>query len=337
MSSSTDQPGSLASLLGTESSAALSTQSRIPVTLDWTEKPKTKDGSTTPHKDEVESIVEEMLDPTKVKTLLHFSRVCKAFLEKSQTDLDLPSRTLLASLILNNITDRNKDETKKHFWPKKSLLRIIEECNVAASSCPSFLLSAIEMRDLEVVKSCVEHMQDIPDNILTKVLQFFIRHIQGTSNGSQESTGTSSPETSTACPVSTACAQCLNKALCCPFNDTFIVDSLRQFSFDEALVLLRYLHFLLSTMPASVQDDSTPTLNIVADWISALLDAHFTQLILSPEARVLLAELAQSVQMQESFYTELEAVKTILQSFKDSVLVPVKQTSGSYSIEVLTI
>ncbi|XP_038069460.1 nucleolar protein 11-like [Patiria miniata] len=337
MSTPADEATSLAALLGRESSACLSKPSGIPVMVDWAAKSKTKDGSAL-QTDDVEKIVEEILNPAKVKTVLQFNKACKVFLEKSPTALDPSSRTSLGSLILNSVAERSNDKTQKQLWPKKSLLKIIEECNVAASSCSSFVQSAIGMKDIDVVRCCVDHMQDIPDYLLTKVLLFYIRHFQGiSSNENPESTESIPSLHPASCPVSSVCAQCVNKVLCCPFNDTFIIDNLRQFSFDEAMVLLRYLHFLLSITSASDQDDCIPTLNIVADWISALLDAHFTQLLLSHEARELLAELAQSVQVQESFYTELEAVKTILQSFKDSVSVPVKQQSGSYSIEVLCI
>ncbi|XP_071796498.1 nucleolar protein 11-like [Asterias amurensis] len=324
----------LASRLGQNGSSSQSTQPSIPVTVSWAKKSKTKADKSLSVQDEVEQLIEDILNPSKVKTTTKFNQLCETLLDKTckSSTLTLSWRTTSAGVILNNVVDRHSD--KKPFWPKKSLLNLIRDCNIAASSCTPLILLAIELKDLEVVDCCINHMQDIPDSILTKSLQFYIRYFQSEGVRGQQ---TGDDELATAAPqfsIMCSCPQYVNKVLSCPFNDTFILDYLKQFSFDEALVLLQYL-FCLVKGSSSQQNDSTPTLNAVADWTSALLDAHFSQFLLSYEARELLFKLADAVKYQEMFYNELEAVQAILESFKTSASVPVKQTSGSYSIEVL--
>ena len=51
----------------------------------------------------------------------------------------------------------------------------LDLCFILVSSCSSFVRLAIEMEDVDMVKCCVDHMQDIPDALLTRCLQFYIR------------------------------------------------------------------------------------------------------------------------------------------------------------------
>ncbi|XP_071797143.1 uncharacterized protein [Asterias amurensis] len=165
----------LASRLGQNGSSSQSTQPSIPVTVSWAKKSKTKADKSLSVQDEVEQLIEDILNPSKVKTTTKFNQLCETLLDKTckSSTLTLSWRTTSAGVILNNVVERHSD--KKPFWPKKSLLNLIRDCNIAASSCTPLILLAIELKDLEVVDCCINHMQDIPDSILTKSLQFYIR------------------------------------------------------------------------------------------------------------------------------------------------------------------
>uniref|UniRef100_A0AAQ5YTM2 Nucleolar protein 11 n=1 Tax=Amphiprion ocellaris TaxID=80972 RepID=A0AAQ5YTM2_AMPOC len=138
------------------------------------------------------------------------------------------------------------------------------------------------------------------------------------------------------CPVGLHKAVLLNEILQTAYSDTFLLPHLKDLSSQHVVLFLQYLQFLYLKYS---QDDSlqmhgcrSPSLAQVMDWVCLLLDAHFTVLVMTPEAKGLLLNLHSFVRSQVRLVSELGKIESSLQELKK---MKVKKDVGQYSIEVI--
>ncbi|XP_022061128.2 nucleolar protein 11-like [Acanthochromis polyacanthus] len=138
------------------------------------------------------------------------------------------------------------------------------------------------------------------------------------------------------CPVGLHKAVLLNEILQTAHSDSFLLPHLKDLSSQHVVLFLQYLQFLYLKYS---QDDSlqmhgcrSPSLAQVMDWVCLLLDAHFTVLVMTPEAKGLLLNLHSFVRSQVRLVSELGKIEFSLQELKK---MKVKKDVGQYSIEVI--
>ena len=118
----------------------------------------------------------------------------------------------------------------------------------------------------------------------------------------------------------------------------FLVECIRILSFTNVLMLVEYLYYLLTKGPDEIEEVvNNPKLTQVVDWLCGVLDGHFTQLIISPDARVVLVNLHSIVESQVKFYDDLLSLDVLLQQLKSRCAIPQNKMVGQYCIEVLHI
>ncbi|KAM9177642.1 nucleolar protein 11 [Mergus octosetaceus] len=138
------------------------------------------------------------------------------------------------------------------------------------------------------------------------------------------------------CPVGPRKAALLNAVLHSAYSETFLLPHLKDLSAQQAVLFLRYLHYLYvkcsekinTTLPGVL----CPTINQVMDWMCLLLDAHFTVMVMLPEAKGLLSNLHKFVRAQVRFYSELNKIEGTLRELQR---IKRQKDSQAYSIEVL--
>ncbi|XP_008294759.1 nucleolar protein 11-like [Stegastes partitus] len=138
------------------------------------------------------------------------------------------------------------------------------------------------------------------------------------------------------CPVGLHKAVLLNEVLLTAYSETFLLPHLKDLSSQHVVLFLQYLKFLYLKYS---QDDSlhmpgcrSPSLAQVMDWVCLMLDAHFTVLVMTPEAKGLLLSLHNFVKSQVRLVSELGKIEVSLQELKKT---KVKKDVGQYSIEVI--
>ncbi|XP_068176716.1 nucleolar protein 11-like isoform X2 [Antennarius striatus] len=138
------------------------------------------------------------------------------------------------------------------------------------------------------------------------------------------------------CPVSLNKAVLLNEVLMTPYSGTFLLPHLKDLSSQQVILFLRYLQFLYLKYSQDaflhVSGVRSPTLTQVMDWVSLLLDAHFTVLVMTPEAKGLLLNFHRFVKSQVRLVSELGKIEGGLQELSN---LKVKKDVGQYSIEVI--
>ncbi|KAM8947675.1 nucleolar protein 11 [Pelodytes ibericus] len=142
------------------------------------------------------------------------------------------------------------------------------------------------------------------------------------------------PQTS---PVSIKRAVLLNSVLTSPYSETILLPHLKDLSTSQVILFLRYLHYLYvkcsNSITINILEKRMPSANQIMDWMSIVLDAHFTVVVMLPEAKKLLQKLHKFVKTQMKFYSELNKVEGSL-----SELHRIKHQNRDceqYSIEVL--
>ncbi|XP_053309082.1 nucleolar protein 11 [Spea bombifrons] len=138
-------------------------------------------------------------------------------------------------------------------------------------------------------------------------------------------------------PVGFKRAVLLNSVLTCPYSETFLLPHLKDLSANQVILFLRYLHYLYvkcsSDMTVNPSEKQMPTANQIMDWMSLMLDAHFTVVVMLPEAKKLLQKLHKFVKNQMKFYSELNKVEGSLSELHRLRRRP--RDCDRYSIQVL--
>ncbi|MCJ8729914.1 hypothetical protein PDJAM_G00111970 [Pangasius djambal] len=138
------------------------------------------------------------------------------------------------------------------------------------------------------------------------------------------------------CPVGLHKGALLNEILQTAYSDNLLLPHLKDLSVSHVILLLQYLRFLYlkysQDAHAQIRTLRMPAINQILDWVCLLLDAHFTVLVLAPEAKSLLSGLHKFVRSQVKLYSELGKIEGSLEALKQSKQ---SQEMGQYSIEVL--
>ncbi|OXB75567.1 UNVERIFIED_CONTAM: hypothetical protein H355_015683 [Colinus virginianus] len=270
----------------------------------------------------------------------------------------------------------NRCKTDPAFYPRNFLVQIIQKQDLSYSLCPDLMAVALEKKDVHLLQICLQRFPDIPEEITYTCLKVFLSisdddlertdvnlesvicyiDIEPTNkevktevveNGFStelEEDGcnvTAIKETYVTdsvefCPVGPRKAALLNAVLHSAYSETFLLPHLKDLPAQQAVLFLRYLHYLYvkcsekvnTTLPGIL----SPTINQIMDWMCLLLDAHFTVMVMLPEAKGLLSNMHKFVKAQVRFYSELNKIEGSLQELQR---IKCQKEPPAYSIEVL--
>lgn len=133
----------------------------------------------------------------------------------------------------------------------------------------------------------------------------------------------------------------LNLILSSPRNEMSLTQHLKSLSSIDITKLMNYLKSVLNQLRTKSEDSwkrktrsRLPRMQQLLDWISMILDAHFTQLVVNDEHYSLLVDIYESVQEQLEECETIQELKGFLSLFERHVKLPTKDIL-QYSIEVL--
>ncbi|XP_029595269.1 nucleolar protein 11-like [Salmo trutta] len=139
-----------------------------------------------------------------------------------------------------------------------------------------------------------------------------------------------------ACPVGLHKAVLLNEVLQTPYSDNFLLPHLKDLDTQQVILFLQYLQFVYFKYSQDVYTHTaglrSPTMPQIIDWVCLLLDAHFTVLVMTPDAKGLLSNLQSFVKSQVKLFSELGKIESSLQELHKMKL---SKDISQYSIEVI--
>ncbi|CAL8329590.1 unnamed protein product [Lota lota] len=303
--------------------------------------------------------LDSVLELAKTATVEVVQREVEALLSRADPQELQP---WLGQLACSLVSRSSADPT---FYPAGGLAALAGAGCLCHSVCPELLLLALEKRDYFLAQLCLQSFPDVPENITCCCLKTFLSvpeaemqtaslepaslsfmetlaaqqgrtELNGFSSKGGHHPGKSSSLPVHTCPVGVHKAVLLNEVLQTPYSDAFLLPHLKDLSPQQVMLFLQYLHFLYLkySQDSFEQEDKSraPTLTQVMDWVCLLLDAHFTVLVMTPEARDLLVNLHSFVKSQVRFFSELGKLEGSLQEIQN---MREEKTIGQYSIQVI--
>ncbi|GAA6227041.1 nucleolar protein 11 [Lates japonicus] len=153
--------------------------------------------------------------------------------------------------------------------------------------------------------------------------------------GAEDKKKTSAPS-ELICPVGLHKAVLLNEVLQTAYSDNFLLPHLKDLSSQHVVLFLQYLQFLYLKYSQDAFPQMhglrSPSLTQIMDWVCLVLDAHFTVLVMTPEAKGLLLNLHSFVKSQVRLVSELGKIEGSLQELNN---MKVNKDVGQYSIEII--
>ncbi|XP_056606319.1 nucleolar protein 11-like [Triplophysa dalaica] len=138
------------------------------------------------------------------------------------------------------------------------------------------------------------------------------------------------------CPVGLHKSTLLNDVVQTAYSDRLLLPHLKDLTVPHVILFLQYLQFLYLRYSheagLQIQALRSPSMAQIVDWVCLLLDAHFTVLVMAPEAKRLVSDLHKFVRSQVKLYSELDKIEGSLQVLKKDKQ---SEDSGVYSIKVI--
>uniref|UniRef100_A0A668AFU0 Nucleolar protein 11 n=1 Tax=Myripristis murdjan TaxID=586833 RepID=A0A668AFU0_9TELE len=261
------------------------------------------------------------LSSTSTAPVEEVQREVEGLLSRSDIQELQPSVGQLASsLVSRSVAD-------PAFYTPGTLAQLVHTQCLCHSVCPDLLLLALERKDYFLCQLCLQLFPDVPEAVTCACLKTFIRCSEKLSIVVVDAQGAVLP---------TVFFQHGLEVLQTAYSDTFLLPHLKDLSSQQVILFLQYLQFLYLRYSQDTFTQThglrSPTLTQIMDWVCLLLDAHFTVLVMTPEAKGLLLNLHRFVKSQVRLFSELGKIEGSLEELQK---IKVKKEVGQYSIEVI--
>jgi len=229
--------------------------------------------------------------------------------------------------------------TEPNFFPERVVEFMISTKMVSASET-KILRKLIDKKQLNLIEKSLIHIVDIPEPDLVRLIKYFISEVQESDIQDfldKKQTKNlifdgDSPKRFFLYLITSA-----------PRNDIFLQGSLKALKAEEVLTLLQFLTEMLQRYSLhhevnlkAVINTRIPTYAQVLDWVSVVLDSHFTQLVLAKESHAMLKELQTLIAHEVDICDKIESLPGRISHLLNKFNPPAKKPS-SYSIEILDI
>ncbi|KAJ6656501.1 hypothetical protein lerEdw1_003790 [Lerista edwardsae] len=309
-------------------------------------------------KSQLESLaVDQLLSIIKDSSQTEIEEKLAKFLSNTR----IPDFQTSVGCILSALVNRCK--TEPAFYPSNCLVQLIQTQGVSYSMCPGLMAVALEKTDVHLLQLCLQQFPDIPEAITCACLRAFLSLGDERLKETNASSGSvanpdddahhskmetqakviqngfsSEPLEEDGCDTeSTQKSHAVDAGDLCPVGPqkATLLYPLQIFRKVRNL-FLRYLQYLYmkcnEEATIGFPEIFSVSINQIMDWMCLLLDAHFTVVVMLPEARELLSELHKFVRAQVRLCSELNKIEG---SLKELQRLKQSNDGGLYSIEVL--
>ncbi|KAK4313616.1 hypothetical protein Pmani_015049 [Petrolisthes manimaculis] len=207
----------------------------------------------------------------------------------------------------------------------------------------------IDKKSLKLLNEAVNVFTDIPESGLIDVLMYYLQckdmNFAGIIDVPQlqlEIEPLDKDGDKIVCPFSSEKAYFINGILQKPFTDVELLKVLSKIPFDNAIMLIQYLHYLVASGEAMVASSGSQTLSLcrAGEWLGLLLDINYHQLVISSEITVhrLLLSCFDSTTIMCKFLEHLMDTGPLMQCvLKGNPLPLSSHTSKPYFLERLVL
>eukprot|EP01116_Phalansterium_solitarium_P011602 TRINITY_DN27337_c0_g1_i1.p1 TRINITY_DN27337_c0_g1~~TRINITY_DN27337_c0_g1_i1.p1 ORF type:complete len:689 (+),score=265.10 TRINITY_DN27337_c0_g1_i1:53-2119(+) len=229
----------------------------------------------------------------------------------------------------------------RRFW--RLIKSLLERKLLSLQMAPELMTSIMEHTRLELLEEALRSLPDLSARELARALKFVISVVDRPALRTYVEGRV--PEGLAPVDDDVAIELFITRIIAVPVNDLDLQQVLKGLTLEEALAMLRYtdrwFRLLCDESLPSLKEryggkGSVPSLAGVTFWMCALIDAHFAELVLSPECHPLLEGIQRRAQRQIKACEKLEGLAGYLVQFKDKNPLPEQQLLD-YSIQVLVL
>lgn len=222
-----------------------------------------------------------------------------------------------------------------------ALMALVRGGSVSARREGGLVGYAIESGNLLLLEAMLGHASDVSEGDMVLCLKHVLVTCSKRSMDKFITAHAASEPNVQVMDYDTVRRHLLDLILVLPKDHWLLVASLRQLTLKEAERLLRYCHSLLKMFGVAPtakiprpKGSKLPSLSCIVDWTSAIMDAHFTALLLSPDTSTLLKELEQSAKAETKLAREIISLDGLLQHLVHRKPLPVRPIP-KYSVDTL--
>ncbi|XP_044272275.1 nucleolar protein 11 [Tribolium madens] len=182
----------------------------------------------------------------------------------------------------------------------------------------ALLADVLEGKNLDTLIEMVDYFADVPESCLVKVLKLLINLESKLFKKNTQSAASNFPPSL----QPRERTELLDVILTKSFNETLLLSHLRSIlSLDEVLVLLQYIHFLLSENGHCLPSHNfMETEAKLIEWSCILLDANYQKFLLSRDAKIseTLTSLKNQIKEELESYDDLQQLAALLTEIKNN-------------------
>ncbi|XP_023243775.1 nucleolar protein 11-like isoform X2 [Centruroides sculpturatus] len=236
---------------------------------------------------------------------------------------------------LMDLDTYNKEESKNDKNTCISQLKLTDD--KFSKICEEILLEP--KSNIKMLTDCMNYWKQIPEGEMKKLLQFCLSvnddYFKNNFKSDVNQTDTD------LCPYCPERAMFLNKLLNIPISNKFLQSYLLSVQFQDILNLLQYLLYLLKLEHRSETTSEHPSFDVILQWLSLLIDTHFTNFILckDPQTYKVLSDISDMIKVAIDDFKDMDNLELLLKMActPEEEYSEEMNTSCKYCIEILYI
>ncbi|XP_065066068.1 nucleolar protein 11-like [Rhopilema esculentum] len=309
---------------------------------------RNKKGDDGKHSIETEQMkcLEKLADASKTPTVEDFNRELNAFLKRLHLNVvpDEPHRKkkkkekskrkyLVPEVFVQTVIKRCKEDDS--IWSTRVPVHLLELQCVPPSLCADLIAEATKKQSLDVLAKCFDCIDGINEKDIVKSIQYLLS-TKATSEDWKKPNLLTGELVDDFVRINEEAFQILIQILNYSYNEYALQDMLRMLSIQETKELLQILFELLSRHKLGscvpVSHDK------VVDWLSMVINAQFTSILLAEDIPPLVKQIYQTVSYQMDTFRDFEALEPFLTYLKHTYKLPmIENAPGAYCVEKILI
>ncbi|XP_061175659.1 nucleolar protein 11-like [Saccostrea echinata] len=276
---------------------------------------------------EANKLFSELQNIYTCKTQKEFEKKFSNILKSHGDDA---SGVISETSVMEQIVQRCVSDEK--FWPHNILEQLLLHRLVPSRCIKDIAEGLVKHEDLALLLQCLDSVEDIPEESLCVFTNFVLSIDDAKVSEAVKLDGYSGTSKSNQ-PLSEGKGHIINKIIKKSYNDIFIIECLHHVTFQNVLMLLEYLCYLINNRESN--SNAAPDLTQIVNFVCVLIDAHYQQLVISPDSHGVLINLHSIVEKQREYFAEFLTLDVLLSQLKRQFAIPRPRTVGKYCMEVL--
>ncbi|XP_076458089.1 nucleolar protein 11-like [Babylonia areolata] len=225
---------------------------------------------------------------------------------------------------------------EKKFWPAAEVEYLITQQCVSPRNIRLVFETLSKRKEVRMIYQALTSQpgKDIPEDCLVIALECFLsteeKLMQKALDDGGPPDSSRHADDASSCPFSRARCAFVDQVLVAPYDEIYLVSSLKKLPFVLVLDLLKYILHSMRTSQDQKHVDQ------LALWKGHLIDAHSTQLIISKDAHELLIEFSKEEELNIQFVNHAtEDLSPLLKLAMTRNTDKGSRAMGQYCIETL--